>query len=519
VEYITVSSQETKFPYLIWLTVSKNKIIIPNFENVKNIPNFPLKNLFTKKTKPFFKFTHFNLENNFIEDTGQITGFIGIGLNFQYAIRWILRNLHNFHIQLFAIGYFHGSLNRFGQGIPAILTGEIIKQQGFLEQEILVDIKSIVRDEIIFFHEIIPKKPLVAAVPALMSISLSYIKFRRFYFEPLMLQLSIVSPREEKEPIVEVHNLSIGFGKRKIIQNANFTVEKGTIMGIIGESGSGKTITIKALLGALKYTGVIYILGINALKTKRIAPYLGYVPQDLALLYHDFSPLENCIHFGRQYGLDEEYLTRRAKHIFEDLKISHLMSTKVKDISGGEKRRVSIAIALVHDPILIILDEPSSGLDPMARFELWNMLDKINKKYGTTLIVISHYLDEVEYCDKCAIYFNGIGFYDCDTPVKLKEKVTEKGTSVEFVLEKIDLDVPQRIRRLEGVQDVIQRGEIIHILTNSNHEEMKYLIKGKLEDEYVKIFEMDENKELDMMDYFMTLTRRLKLPHSKEKSN
>ncbi|MHA1732280.1 MAG: ATP-binding cassette domain-containing protein, partial [Promethearchaeota archaeon] len=172
---------------------------------------------------------------------------------------------------------------------------------------------------------------------------------------------------------------------------------------------------------------------------KAITPLYGYVPQDLSYIYHDFTPVENCIHFGRQYGLSEEVLTQRAKQILKDLGVEDQMDKMVKDLSGGQKRRVSIAIAMVHNPSILFLDEPTSGLDPLTRFDLWRYLDVINKQYGISLVVISHYLDEIEYSDKAAIYLNGVGFHDYNSPQKLKETISRGGVAMEVTLEKVSL--------------------------------------------------------------------------------
>ncbi|MCP4763474.1 MAG: ABC transporter ATP-binding protein, partial [archaeon] len=197
--------------------------------------------------------------------------------------------------------------------------------------------------------------------------------------------------------VLSVEDVKVVLGGRTIIHDVNFEIQKGDIMGIIGESGAGKSTTLKAILGEFDYEGEIFVFGINAHKTKSIAPFIGYVPQDLSRMYSNFNALENIVAFGRQYGIPDDILIQRGKKILKDLGIDHVANQKVESLSGGQKRRVSIAISIVHNPYLIFLDEPTSGLDPLARYELWHYLDVINKEYGITLCVISHYLDEIEY--------------------------------------------------------------------------------------------------------------------------
>jgi ABC-2 type transport system ATP-binding protein len=329
------------------------------------------------------------------------------------------------------------------------------------------------------------------------------------YFHPISIYLKIGPARSEVQNIIRVKDLTVKFGKRVILNKVNFTIEKGSMIGIVGESGAGKSTTVKAMLGQLKYEGKIRILGIDALETKRIAPYIGYVPQDLSLIYHDFTPMENCIHFARQYGLDEDEITPKAKQILGDLNLGAWIDKKVGDLSGGQKRRVSIAMAMIHNPMIIILDEPTSGLDPMTRFDLWRYLDKINKTYGITLIVISHYLDEIEYSDKSAVYLNGVGFFDFDKPHALKEKLPGKGFCLEVTLEKVELKASDLIKSVPNVEEVVQRGERIRVLSNNDLNTLIEPITKILEENEIKVSRIDENAHVDMMDYFTIYSRKI----------
>ena len=302
--------------------------------------------------------------------------------------------------------------------------------------------------------------------------------------------------------VLNVNDLTVVLGGRTIIHDVNFSLEKGEIMGIIGESGAGKSTTLKAILGEFDFQGDISVFGIDARDTKAIAPFIGYVPQDLSRMYGEFNCLENIVAFGRQFGISDDVLIQRGKRILTDLGIGHVSNQPVSSLSGGQKRRASIAIAMVHNPHLIFLDEPTSGLDPLARYELWEFMDVINKDYGITLCVISHYLDEIEYCDKAAIFLRGIGFYDFNTPQGLKKSIPGGGIALEVTLDRVNLDSIEILEKIDGVLFVIQRGERIRILSQLDSEVLARKVLDSLGQAKIAIHSITYKVSVDMVDYF-----------------
>lgn len=302
--------------------------------------------------------------------------------------------------------------------------------------------------------------------------------------------------------VLYTKNLSVVLGGRTIIEDVNLNLERGEILGIIGESGAGKSTTVKAILGEFAYHGQILVFGIDAHDTKAIAPFIGYVPQDLSRMYQNFNCLENIVAFGRQFGLPDDILIQRGKKILTDLGIGHVANQPVSSLSGGQKRRASIAIAMVHNPYLLILDEPTSGLDPLARYELWEYLDVINKEYGITLIVISHYLDEIEYCDKACIFLRGIGFYDFNSPDGLKSSLPGKGLALEVTLETVNVEAVELLKTVEGVSFVIQRGERLRLLSSVPSNILADRVLDALNKAQIPIHSITYKVTVDMVDYF-----------------
>ncbi|MHA1731409.1 MAG: ABC transporter ATP-binding protein [Promethearchaeota archaeon] len=302
--------------------------------------------------------------------------------------------------------------------------------------------------------------------------------------------------------VLNVKDVKVTLGGRVIIHDVNFLLEKGEILGIIGESGAGKSTTLKAILGEFDFEGEIALFGYDARDTKTIAPFIGYIPQELSRMYANFNALENIVSFGRQYGLPDDILIQRGKKILKDLGISEFANQPVSSLSGGQQRRASIAISMVHNPRILFLDEPTSGLDPLVRYELWEYLDIINKEYGITLVVISHYLDEIEYCDKACIFLREVGFYDFGTPQGLKSKLPGGGLAVEVTLESVSIEAIKMLEDTEGVEFVIQRGERIRILSDLPTHEIVDNILETLEKNEIEIHSVEMKVEIDMIDYF-----------------
>ena len=283
---------------------------------------------------------------------------------------------------------------------------------------------------------------------------------------------------------IDCENLSVFVGKKLIVDSVSLNLQHGKILGILGESGAGKSTFIKGLLGMRKLTGFcrIYGLDINKRSARRIRPIYGYVPQDLAKLYLDFTVLENIFYFGNQYGLTEKEIYSRAKRILRNLEIEDKTNEYVRNLSGGQKRRVSIAIGLIHNPIFLILDEPTSGLDPIIRESLWLTLTRINEQFGTTLIVITHYPEESRFCNYVAIFGRNRGMIDYGKPKNLLSQLPGKGRSIEIVFKDVIKEAVEKLEAIDGIEKVLENkaGTDFSLFTELN---MK-----KLTEEIEKIF-------------------------------
>ena len=208
--------------------------------------------------------------------------------------------------------------------------------------------------------------------------------------------------------MVVVQSLFKSFGALKAVNGVSFEVKKGTCFGLLGPNGAGKSTTISMIVGTLiPDSGQVTING-KAISgdTDPLRRKIGYVPQELAL-FEDLNCLQNLSFFASLYGMTKAETEAKTQEVLTIVGLTDRASEPVKNFSGGMKRRLNIAVALVHSPELLVLDEPTVGVDPQSRNAIFDVLEKL-KSEGMTLIYTSHYMEEVErMCDQIAIVDHG----------------------------------------------------------------------------------------------------------------
>jgi len=311
----------------------------------------------------------------------------------------------------------------------------------------------------------------------------------------------------QRFPAINCEIFSVFAGGKLIVDAVSMKIDHGQILGILGESGAGKSTFVKGLLGMRKISGFcqIYGMNINKKNSKKIRPIYGYVPQDLGKIYHNFTVFENLLYFGNQYGLTEQEIRSRSRRLLRNLEIEDKFNELVRNLSGGQKRRVSIAIGLIHSPIFLILDEPTSGLDPIIRENLWLALTKINEQFGTTLIVITHYPEESRFCHRVAIFGRNRGVIDFGKPKDLLAQLPGKGRSIEICFKELKENLTETLESIDGIESVLENkaGTDYSLFTELN---LKELIE-KIENEIGK----DSIQEIKQIDSKMEQFFRYKL--------
>jgi ABC-2 type transport system ATP-binding protein len=223
----------------------------------------------------------------------------------------------------------------------------------------------------------------------------------------------------EKKQALSIVGLKKQFGKTTVLRDINIDINEGELLGLIGPSGAGKSTILKILVGIQnKDSGRIVFNGKKVKNLKKFRSKIGYCTQENAF-YRKLTVRENLIFFGKLYGVDRKVLNSRVDNLINLMKIPK--KRVAEKLSGGMKRRLDLAISLVHNPPFIILDEPTTGLDPILRSEIWELIRKISSS-GKTIIVASHMLSEIEAnCSTVVVMAKG-KVQTVEKPNKIKDR-------------------------------------------------------------------------------------------------
>ena len=223
------------------------------------------------------------------------------------------------------------------------------------------------------------------------------------------------------EKIISVNNLCKTFGSFTAVNSISFDVYKGEIFGFLGANGAGKTTAMKMLIGISKpSSGKASIAGFDLKKqAEMVKKSIGYMSQKFSM-YDDLTIKENITFFGGIYGLSRTEIKEKTANLISELKLEEVADKLVSALPLGWKQKLSFSVALLHEPKIVFLDEPTGGVDPITRRQFWEMIYAQANK-GTTIFVTTHYMDEAEYCDRVSIMVEG-KIEALDSPKNLKKQ-------------------------------------------------------------------------------------------------
>ena len=224
-----------------------------------------------------------------------------------------------------------------------------------------------------------------------------------------------------KSDVITITNLNKYYGSHQAVSNLNLSVHQGEIFGFLGANGAGKTTAMKMLIGISNPTsGEANVAGFDVhSQADMVKKSIGYMSQKFSM-YDDLTIKENITFFGGIYGLSRIQIKQKIAQLIEELELQEVANNLVGSLPLGWKQKLSFSVALLHEPKIVFLDEPTGGVDPITRRQFWEMIYTQAYK-GTTIFVTTHYMDEAEYCDRVSIMVDG-SIEALDTPKNLKQQ-------------------------------------------------------------------------------------------------
>jgi len=306
---------------------------------------------------------------------------------------------------------------------------------------------------------------------------------------------------------VEIQDLVKKFGSFVAVDQVSLQVPKGEIFGFLGPNGAGKSTTIRMLCGLLTPTsGEAWVNGLDvATQPEEIRKNIGYMSQKFSL-YDDLTVDENIDFFAGMYGVPKELRAERKQYVLEMANLTGRHDALTRTLSGGWKQRLALGCAILHDPPILFLDEPTSGVDPIARRAFWGLIHDLSNS-GHTVFVSTHYMDEAEYCHRLALMYRG-KVIALGTPSELKH-----GLDTHFLLNLNSADplaTMRAVEQLPGVLDVAIFGRGLHVMVDdldATSERIRQTLAAKsiavesldrivpsMEDVFVALIEAEERK-------------------------
>lgn len=312
--------------------------------------------------------------------------------------------------------------------------------------------------------------------------------------------------------VIELDHLSRRFGELIAVNDVSFRVERGAIFGLLGPNGSGKSTIIRMLCGVLLPSGGrATVLGHDAAtESEAIKRRIGYMSQKFSL-YNDLSVRENLEFYARIYQIEPARVAERMQAVLKLTSLGNRLEQLAGTLSGGWKQRLALACALIHEPDVVFLDEPTAGIDPVARRELWDLLFELSGR-GITLLVSTHYMDEAERCTSIGyLYLSRLIALGRPDELKSLPEVTPAGTR-RWEIELPDATAQLRqLRHVPGVLDATLFGQAIHLLTRDDLSQADLIGRLEVQGEAIQMREIAPTLE----DVFVTLTRRAMLDGKK----
>jgi ABC-2 type transport system ATP-binding protein len=312
-----------------------------------------------------------------------------------------------------------------------------------------------------------------------------------------------VKAGHSSEPIIAVRDLTREFDGKPAVEGLDLSITCGELFGLIGPDGAGKTTTLRLLAGLLKVTrGEAQVAGFDLLsESEAIKPHIGYMAQEFSL-YAELTVTENLRFFSEIYAVDPKQVEERADRLLSFAGLQEFKTRRAQHLSGGMKKKLALACTLIHEPKILLLDEPTTGVDPVSRREFWEILTELNIS-GTTILVSTPYMDEADRCERVGLIYEG-RLVICDKPIEIR------GALPGEVLELQPADwraARNAVAGLPGIYQVQTYGEALHLIVDSA-EQRAGEIKSALEKKNLELIEL-KPVPARMEEAFISLIHRI----------
>lgn len=274
-------------------------------------------------------------------------------------------------------------------------------------------------------------------------------------------------------PIIKAEGLCRDFKETNAVKDLDLNIEKGELFGLVGPDGAGKTTTLRLLAGLLNITsGTASVAGLDlATQSEKIKPHIGYMAQAFSL-YSELTVVENLRFFAELYNVERSLMDQRMERLLTFARLTEFTTRRAGHLSGGMQKKLALACTLIHEPKLLLLDEPTTGVDPISRREFWNILNDLHLSQ-TTIVVSTPYMDEADRCSKVGLMYQG-SLVICDTPKNIRNRV--EGEIIELHSNNWNT-AHALINTLPWVLEIQTYGEALHIFVDSAQKRIPELEK------------------------------------------
>jgi ABC-2 type transport system ATP-binding protein len=304
------------------------------------------------------------------------------------------------------------------------------------------------------------------------------------------------------QQVIETHDLTKQFKTITAVDGLNLRVHKGEIFGLLGPDGAGKTTTIRMLCAIMDPTeGSASVAGFDTVKEpEAIKQRIGYMPQQFSL-YGDLTVDENLTFFADVFQVERKVRQERKQELLAFARLTQFRDRRAAHLSGGMQKKLALACTLIHQPEIIFLDEPTTGVDPVSRREFWEILTELHLE-GVTLFVSTPYMDEAERCSRVALMFEG-DVIICDAPEQIKGLV--EGELLELRPDRLR-EASRLIRQLPGVLEVQTYGDLLHIFVD-DAEARASMLQNSLHEANIAVQGLRQTRPR-MEEAFISLIRK-----------